>query len=66
MVSAAYTRRAFVQGSAAGAIATGMATSTMRPALANEVEETGNSCGWLGSEPERPKSLKKKLKLTWW
>ncbi len=61
MASAAYTRRAFVQGSAAGAIATGMATSTMRPALANEVEETGSSCGWLGSEPETPEVFKEDL-----
>lgn len=63
MVSAAYTRRAFVQGSAAGAIATRMATSTMRPALANEVEETGNSCGWLGSEPETPEEFKEEIEV---
>ena len=58
MASTAYSRRTFVQGSAAGAIATGIATGTMRFALADEARETSDSCDWLGSEPETPEAFK--------
>ena len=63
MASTAYTRRTFVQGSAAGAIATGIATGTMRFALADEARETRDSCDWLGSEPETPEAFKEEIEV---